>query len=367
MRGRASRNVVTGAAGKCSPQDSSMNATGVRMVTRSRSRGPGAGPRGGGEKAAPLWRGEAAAEGKKSPSPSRHRRKTQKLNVAYDREEEDTKPPRAPSWEPRDWRQQLLNIRTMRSGKDAPVDWLGVEHCYDSDAPPKVRRYQVLLSLMLSSQTKDQVTAGAMQRLRARGLTVDSILQTDDSTLGTLIYPVGFWRSKVKYIKQTSAILQQRYGGDIPDSVAELVALPGVGPKMAHLAMAVAWGTVSGIGPVCKQRWTRMCTELPTDSGGPRQRPIPRRRLVLPWRSGCPGSCGARSTDCWWASASRPVCPSTHAARAASTGRCARPRGASEDHGASALDAVLGSALRAFAGEPQPVCNKAWELFAVGV
>lgn len=58
----------------------------------------------------------------------------------------------------------------------------------------QVRRYQVLLSLMLSSQTKDQVTAGAMQRLRARGLTVDSILQTDDSTLGTLIYPVGFWR-----------------------------------------------------------------------------------------------------------------------------------------------------------------------------
>lgn len=57
-----------------------------------------------------------------------------------------------------------------------------------------MRRYQALLSLMLSSQTKDQVTAGAMQRLRARGLTVDSILQTDDRTLGTLIYPVGFWR-----------------------------------------------------------------------------------------------------------------------------------------------------------------------------
>lgn len=57
----------------------------------------------------------------------------------------------------------------------------------------------MLLSLMLSSQTKDQVTAGAMQRLRARGLTVDSILQTDDSTLGTLIYPVGFWRVSLAY------------------------------------------------------------------------------------------------------------------------------------------------------------------------
>lgn len=52
---------------------------------------------------------------------------------------------------------------------------------------------------MLSSQTKDQVTAGAMQRLRARGLTVDRILQTDDDLLGRLIYPVGFWRVSVTY------------------------------------------------------------------------------------------------------------------------------------------------------------------------
>ncbi|XP_040110085.1 endonuclease III-like protein 1 isoform X5 [Oryx dammah] len=162
----------------------------------------------------------------------------------------------------------------MRSGKDAPVDQLGAEHCFDPSASPKqVQRYQVLLSLMLSSQTKDQVTAGAMQRLRARGLTVDSILQTDDSTLGTLIYPVGFWRSKVKYIKQTTAILQQRYGGDIPASVAELVALPGVGPKMAHLAMAVAWGTVSGIAVdthvhriANRLRWTKKATRSPEET-----------------------------------------------------------------------------------------------------
>ena len=60
--------------------------------------------------------------------------------------------------------------------------------------------------------------------------------------------PPPIFQNKVKYIKQTSAILQQHYDGDIPASLAELVALPGVGPKMAHLAMAVAWGTVSGIG-----------------------------------------------------------------------------------------------------------------------
>lgn len=59
-------------------------------------------------------------------------------------------------------------------------------------------------------------------------------------------------QNKVKYIKQTTAILKQKYGGDIPRTVEELVQLPGVGPKMAHLAMTIAWDSVSGIG-----RWDR--------------------------------------------------------------------------------------------------------------
>lgn len=47
---------------------------------------------------------------------------------------------------------------------------------------------------MLSSQTKDQVTFAAMERLRARGLTVDNVLKMPDEELGQLIYPVGFWK-----------------------------------------------------------------------------------------------------------------------------------------------------------------------------
>lgn len=151
-------------------------------------------------------------------------------------------------WEPPDWRRQLDHIREMRKARDAPVDHLGAEKCFDPHAPPEVMRYQVLVSLMLSSQTKDQITAAAMEKLRKHGLTVQSILNTEDHKLGELIYPVGFWKTKVKYIKQTTAVLQREYGGDIPDSVAGLVSLPGVGPKMAHLAMSIAWKQVSGIG-----------------------------------------------------------------------------------------------------------------------
>lgn len=180
------------------------------------------------------------------PLPS-HSRRRRHLKVEYVKEEDDAQI-KTEHWEPAEWKKQLDHIREMRSHRDAPVDNMGAEKCYDHNAPANVKRFQVLVSLMLSSQTKDQVTAGAMERLRAHGCTVENVLGTDDETLGKLIYPVGFWRTKVKYLKLTSAMLQKEFGGDIPDSVEGLVRLPGVGPKMAHLAMDIAWDQVSGIG-----------------------------------------------------------------------------------------------------------------------
>lgn len=60
--------------------------------------------------------------------------------------------------------------------------------------------------------------------------------------------PPAVLQNKVKYLKLTSAMLQKEFEGDIPNSVEGLVRLPGVGPKMAHLAMDIAWDQVSGIG-----------------------------------------------------------------------------------------------------------------------
>lgn len=72
----------------------------------------------------------------------RHPRKTQKVHVAYEvansEEGEDAEPLKVPVWEPQNWQQQLANIRIMRIKKDAPVDQLGAEQCYDANAPPKV-------------------------------------------------------------------------------------------------------------------------------------------------------------------------------------------------------------------------------------
>ncbi|KAJ8949068.1 hypothetical protein NQ318_016970 [Aromia moschata] len=149
---------------------------------------------------------------------------------------------------PQNWETVLNNLREMRKNFDAPVDSMGCHKCHDEKAPPEVMRYQQLLSLMLSSQTKDQVTHAAMQKLINHGCTVENVLATSDEKLGELIYPVGFWKSKVKYIKRTTEILQKEYESDIPNTVTDLCKLPGVGPKMAHICMKTAWGQVTGIG-----------------------------------------------------------------------------------------------------------------------
>ncbi|XP_017786808.1 PREDICTED: endonuclease III-like protein 1 [Nicrophorus vespilloides] len=149
---------------------------------------------------------------------------------------------------PKNWKIVLNNLREMRKDHNAPVDSMGCDQCMDEEANPIDQRYQALLSLMLSSQTKDEITHAAMQRLNQHGCTVKNIINTSDEDLGKLIYPVGFWKSKVKYIKETSQMIVDQFNGDIPKTVKDLCKLKGVGPKMAHLCMKTAWGEVTGIG-----------------------------------------------------------------------------------------------------------------------
>ncbi|MQM13447.1 hypothetical protein Taro_046372 [Colocasia esculenta] len=148
---------------------------------------------------------------------------------------------------PANWEQILEGIRRMRSSEDAPVDSMGCEKA-GSYLPPKERRFAVLASSLLSSQTKDEVTHGAIQRLSQKGLLLpDAIVSTDEATISSIIYPVGFYSRKARYLKKVAEICLQKYGGDIPSSLEELLSLPGIGPKMAHLVMNVGWNNVQGI------------------------------------------------------------------------------------------------------------------------
>ncbi|XP_062504834.1 endonuclease III-like protein 1 [Corticium candelabrum] len=174
--------------------------------------------------------------------------KRRRVDVKYEDEGSSRDSQMDKVWKPDDWRAQFDNIVAMRRERDAPVDKMGAEKQAGADLSPKVSRFHVLVSLMLSSQTKDQVTDAAMTNLRDRGLTIENILTMEESEIGDLIYPVGFWKRKAQYLKKTCAILRDQYDSDIPRTVKELCQLPGVGPKMAHLTMNIAWKEPCGIG-----------------------------------------------------------------------------------------------------------------------
>ncbi|ODV92196.1 hypothetical protein CANCADRAFT_783 [Tortispora caseinolytica NRRL Y-17796] len=167
---------------------------------------------------------------------------------------------------------QLDALRIIRQSIKGPVDYVGCHMLPDQTAEPKARRYQCLVSLMLSSQTKDAVTAGAMSSLREALATRNLIFSVDGVCKMTLeeidecIAKVGFHTKKAHYILQTSRILREKYDGDIPESTEDLQKLPGVGPKMAYLCMQSAWGKVLGIGvDVHVHRLSRMLGWLDCD------------------------------------------------------------------------------------------------------
>lgn len=148
---------------------------------------------------------------------------------------------------PTNWEEVLEGIKKMRCSEEAPVDSKGCEKA-GILLPPKERRFAVLISSLLSSQTKDEVTHGAVQRLSEKGLLdADAIVKTDEASIASLIYPVGFYLRKAHYMKKVAEICLEKYDGDIPSSLHELLALPGIGPKMAHLVMNIGWNNVQGI------------------------------------------------------------------------------------------------------------------------
>ena len=74
------------------------------------------------------------------------------------------------------------------------------------------------------------------------------MLALEPTELNGFINKVGFHNLKTKYIKQTAEILRDKFSSEIPDTIAGLVSLPGVGPKMAYLTLSAAWGRDEGIG-----------------------------------------------------------------------------------------------------------------------
>lgn len=151
---------------------------------------------------------------------------------------------------PPNWQVQFEALREFRrTGPPAPVDTMGCDIHEHID--PKTKRLHCLVSLMLSAQCKDEANAlvmAAMKRTLPNGLNLQDLLDIEQEDLALLIRPAGMHNNKSRFLKRVAVILRDEYDGDIPDTAEGMMALPGVGPKMAMLCMGSAWNKVVGIG-----------------------------------------------------------------------------------------------------------------------
>jgi len=101
--------------------------------------------------------------------------------------------------------------------------------------------FKVLVATILSARTKDETTAAASARLFAKAATAAELDQLGEEEIAALIKPVGFFHSKAKYLKELPRALD-KFAGQVPAEIDELISLPGVGRKTANLVRAVAFG-----------------------------------------------------------------------------------------------------------------------------
>lgn len=97
--------------------------------------------------------------------------------------------------------------------------------------------FEILISTLLSLRTKDDVTSAAAARLLAHAKTPREMLALGESRIRRLIYPVGFYPTKAGRIVNISRIIIDEFGGKVPDTIEQLLTLPGVGRKTANLVM----------------------------------------------------------------------------------------------------------------------------------
>ncbi len=102
--------------------------------------------------------------------------------------------------------------------------------------------FEVLVTTILSLRTKDEVTREAARRLLDKVHSPQDIIDIEEQELARLIFPVGFYKTKAKNLKNISKDLIEKFKGRVPDDLDELLKLKGVGRKTANLVITLAFG-----------------------------------------------------------------------------------------------------------------------------
>jgi endonuclease-3 len=101
--------------------------------------------------------------------------------------------------------------------------------------------FELLVATVLSAQTTDKGVNLATPELFRRWPTADDLAAAPTEEVEATVKSTGFFRQKAKAIQGLSTALVERFGGEVPSTMADLTTLPGVGRKTANVVLSVAF------------------------------------------------------------------------------------------------------------------------------
>ena len=107
--------------------------------------------------------------------------------------------------------------------------------------------FEMLIAVILSAQCTDERVNKVTPHIFCKYNTPEDFANMDISLLESLIHSCGFYKNKAKNIKLTSQILVEKYNSTVPNTMEELMSLPGVGRKTANVIMLEVFNNPQGV------------------------------------------------------------------------------------------------------------------------
>lgn len=107
--------------------------------------------------------------------------------------------------------------------------------------------FEMVVAVMLSAQCTDERVNKTTPKIFSKYSTPEDFANIDIKELEDLIHPCGFYKNKAKNIKACAQMIVEKFEGQVPRTMEELMSLPGVGRKSANVVMLEAFGDAQGI------------------------------------------------------------------------------------------------------------------------
>ena len=140
--------------------------------------------------------------------------------------------------------------------------------------------YQLLIAVRLSAQCTDERVNQVTPALFERFPTLEAFAQAEVSEVEEYVHSCGFYRHKARDIVLASQMLLEKHGGKVPDTMEELLKLPGVGRKTANLLLGDLYQTPGSV--VCDTHCIRISNKLGLAQGKEPEKVEKQLRAILP-------------------------------------------------------------------------------------